>query len=513
MKRLNLLLASTGLLIGGAVSRHAQGAPARVNVSIDPKAHLASLSPIAIGANAAAWDSNIVDRELPGLLAKAHVRMARYPGGSTADNYHWLTNTPEDPNAGGTDPAANFDAYLSLLRKAHAQGMVTLNYGSGTIQEAADWLTYANGGGPKYQGPVPTYAGASPTGHRAGIRYWEMGNELYGDGTYGAKWELNHNPLGPAAYANAVVAYSAALKAVDPSVRVGVVLTAPGNWPDGQVSDLSPAPWNDTVLGIAAAAIDFVDVHWYPQGPGGESDPALLAAPQNGESTPVSFTPAIASMVSTLKEEIARYRGATAGDVEILLTETNSVSYNPGKQTTSLVNALFLADSLATWLENGVANVDWWTIHNSPFAGNADASLNGSLDYGDYGLLSRGLATSTTDVEPPAETPFPAYYGLEVLGRFTEHGQTFLAAKSSATLVSVHAIQTDRHGVNVLVINKDPSTSYDVSVSVKDARLFGVASISSYGPQNTEVQDSFKRVFGSPTVTVPPYSVTTLQLP
>jgi hypothetical protein len=129
---------------------------------------------------------------------------------------------------------------------------------------------------------------------------------------------VNHNPKGPTAYANAVVAYSAALKAVDPSIKVGVVVTAPGNWPDGQVSDLSPAPWNDTVLGIAAKAIDFVDVHWYPQGPTGESDAALLASPQGGESTPVSYTPSIASVVSTLRSQIAKYRGGTANDVEIL---------------------------------------------------------------------------------------------------------------------------------------------------------------------------------------------------
>jgi hypothetical protein len=507
-------VSATAMLLGSAGTARASGTPAAAAVSVNPRAVLARLSPIAVGANAAAWDSQLVDPGLPDVLSDARVHIVRYPGGSTADNYHWLTNAPDDASQGGTVASADFDAYLSLIRAAHAEGIITLNYGSGTADEAAQWVAYANRGGPEYSGPVPTYAGASPTGHRAHIRYWEIGNEVYGDGTYGATWEVNHNALGPTAYANAVVAYSAALKAVDPFVKVGVVLTAPGNWPDGQTSSLSPLPWNDTVLGIAAGAIDFVDVHWYPQGPTGESDAALLASPQSGESTAVSYTPSIQTIVSTLRSEIATYRGTTADDVEILVTETNSVSYNPGKQTTSLVNALFLADSLATWLDSGVTNVDWWAIHNSPFAGNASASLYGSYDFGDYGLFSAGLPVSTGEVEPPAETPFPAYYGLQVLGRFTEHGDTLLATTSSASLVSAHAVRTDDGRVNLLLVNKDPSNAYAVKVSLGGAPFFGLARVFSYGPGSAEVDRSIAPAFDTAfTTAVQPYSVTAVQLP
>lgn len=504
----------TAMLLGSASITRANGAPARASVSVDPRAVLAPLSRIAVGVNAAAWDGNLVDGSVPRLLSAAGVRIVRYPGGSTADNYHWLTNAPDDPGQGGTDPAATFDAFLALARGGCAEGMVTLNYGSGTVKEAAQWVAYANRGGRDYRGPVPNYPGASRTGHRAGIRYWEIGNEIYGDGTYGAKWEVNNNPKGPTGYANAVVAYSAALKAVDPSVKVGVVVTAPGNWPDGQTSDLSPAPWNDTVLGIAAGAIDFVDVHWYPQGPTGESDAALLASPQNGESTVVSYTPNIATIVATLRSQIAQYRGPSAKDVEILVTETNSVSYNPGKQTTSLVNALFLADSVTTWLENGVTSVDWWAVHNSPFAGNADASLYGAFDFGDYGLLSRGLTVGNGAVEPTAGTPFPAYYGLQVLGRLTERGEALVATTSSVSLVSAHAVRTADGHVNVLLVNKDPASAYAITISVKGAPLVGLANVFSYGPSDTEVDRSLVRgAHASVVTTVQPYSVTTLQLP
>ncbi len=358
------------LIAAGGPPPASIGTPA--TATVDTRSSLGILSPIAVGINAAAWDGNLVNADVPELLSEAGLQLIRYPGGSTSDNYHWVSNTPDDPNQGGTTPSANFDAYMSVVGAARARSMITVNYGSGTAQEAADWVRYANRGGPHYSGPVPTYPGASSTGHHYGVTYWEIGNELYGDGTYGATWEVNHNSHDPTTYAKGVVSYSSAMKAVDPFVRIGVVLTAPGNWPDGQTSDSSPQPWNDTVLPIACNSVDFVDVHWYPQGPTGESDAALLASPQNGESTPVSYTPSISSIVATLKSQIAQYCGTRANAVQITITETNSVSYNPGKQTTSLVNALFLDDQVMTWLENGVANVDWWAIHNSPYDGNID---------------------------------------------------------------------------------------------------------------------------------------------
>jgi len=282
----------------GAESDHAQqssvvavdqvtgGTPA--SATVNARRGLGKFSPLAVGLNSAAWDVDLPDHDVSRLIGDAAVQTLRYPGGSTSDNYHWLSNTPDDPTVGGTVEDANFDAYMSVVQATGAQAMITVNYGSGTEQEAADWVRYANRGGARYKGPVPTYPGACRNGHNYGIRYWEIGNELYGDGTYGATWEVNHKSHDPTTYAQGVVRYSAAMKAVDPSVRIGAVLTAPGNWPDGQLSDASPQPWNDTVLSLACGAIDFVVIHWYPQGPTGESDAGLLSSPLNVARAPPS---------------------------------------------------------------------------------------------------------------------------------------------------------------------------------------------------------------------------------
>ena len=80
----------------------------------------------------------------------------------------------------------------------------------------------------------------------------------------------------PTAYATNLVAYSKAMKAVDPTVKIGAVLTTPGGWPDTVKAPGDSADWNHTVLSIAGNSIDFVIVHWYP---GGSTTADLLNTP------------------------------------------------------------------------------------------------------------------------------------------------------------------------------------------------------------------------------------------
>ena len=472
------------LMLGASIAPSAFAAGATsAQVTVNLHQTLSAVSPLAIGVNDAVWDGHLQDDGVSSLLRADGVKVMRYPGGSTADNFHWQTNTLDDGSNAGND---TFDQFMQVAQKVEATPIITVNYGSGTPAEAAAWVQYAN-----------------ITKHYH-IHYWEIGNELYGNGTYGATWETDKHALGPASYADNSLQFIQAMKAVDPSIQIGLVLTAPGNWPDGQTSATSPQPWDDTVLPIACSAASFVSVHWYPQGPTGETDAGLLNAPANGEGTPVSFTPSIPSMVSSLRSEINQYCGSHASAVQIMTTETNSVSYNPGKQTTNLVNALYLAENYLTWLENGVTSVDWWDVHNSEVTGTNDsASLYGANNYGDYGLLSVG----NTD-EPAANTPFPDYYGLQIVSKVVGGFDRIVAASSNQGLVQVFAVKKADGSVAVLLINTDPSATYSVSISGLNLHQFGDATVYSYGQNSTSVSVTHQHAGNAGTQTIAPYSLT-----
>ncbi|GCF10467.1 cellulose binding domain-containing protein [Dictyobacter arantiisoli] len=474
-------------------------AASNAQVTVNAAQSLGTLTNLSKGVNTAVWDGNLMDGAASSALKNIGIHTLRYPGGSTSDVYHWQSNTNE-PGQGTDNASNNFDAFMGMAQNVGAQPIITVNYGSGTAQEAANWVKYANKGGAGYNGPVPTYAGGSSTGHNYGVKYWEIGNEIYGNGTYGGSWEYDNHAKTSATYASNVVAFSQAMKAVDPTISVGAVLTAPGNWPDGITNSASPSPWNTTVLSTACSSIDFAIVHWYPQNPGNEADASLLSAPSQ-----------IASMVSTVRSEINQYCGSHASAVKIMVTETNSVSSNPGKQTVSVVNALYLADDYATWLENGVANVDWWTLHNNAVAGNTSSSLYGNAQYGDYGILSNGTCTTSTSgiCEPAANTPFPAYYGLQMLNYLGTTGDTMVSSSSNQSLVAVHAIKQANGKLAVMLINKDPNNSYTVSLGLNGYSAAASATVYTYGENSSSITSA---TGSSSSVTLAPYSLTTVIL-
>jgi hypothetical protein len=481
---LGVVLVAVVLVIGRADTATADNA---VQVSIDPHSSLGTLPETAFGMNTAVWDGHMLDSAVPGLLRQAGTTLLRYPGGSTSDVYHWQTNSITQGQSGYASPNNTFDAFMGVTKQSGAQAMLTVNYGSnaagnagGDPQEAAAWVKYAN------------------LTKRYGVHYWEIGNELYGNGTYGSKWEVDlHQEKGPLAYAQNALRFIQAMKGVDPSIQIGVVLAAPGRWPDGIHPD-----WNSSVLALACKAIDFVDVHWYPQDPGNETDAGLL-----------SSTSSIKGMVATLRSLMRQACGARASQVQIMVTETNSVSFNPGKQTTGPVNALFLADNYMNWLENGAATVDWWDIHNSITTGqNENASLYGDARYGDYGVLSSGDASGDSS-EPPVDTPFPSYYGLQMLTKLGVAGDQMLQVSSTQSLLAIHAVKQKDGRLAILLINKNPSLNYHVTFSLPGYAAQASATLYSYGKSSVGLAETHDAAFGDThSEDIPPYTLVALVL-
>lgn len=447
-----------------SVVAFAQARPSTVTVTVNEASRLARVPMTALGVNTAVWDGDLMDSAIPGLLRNLHATMLRYPGGSTSDVYNWETNTAPGSYA---FPQNNFTNFMGLVRKAGAQPIITVNGGTGTAALAAAWVKDAN------------------VTHHYGVRYWEIGNELYGP------WEAGNFANDPAGYAEKASTYIQAMKAVDPSIQIGVDLIAPGTYSHS-------AEWNTTVLGTLAklgTLPDFVIVHWYAQNPGGENDRALLAS-----------TEQIGTMMSTLRQQLSPY----GKSLPVFVTETNSVSSNPGRQTTSLTNALFLANDILDWLQSGASNVDWWALHNGATAGNSASTLYGTTNYGDYGLLSNGSSVNGYN-EPPVNTPFPDYYGYEMLGPLAQPGATLVATGSSNTMVTAHASRMPNGDLSVMLVNRNPNSSYQVNINLEGFHQAGPVTEITYGegsvaPQTTNLPP------GSRSVVVQPYSLTDLIL-
>jgi hypothetical protein len=457
-RRLRWVAWPLAAVLAAAMPAAAAATPPEATVTVNARAGLATVPDTALGVNHAVWDSQLGTDAVAGLLGGAGVRTMRYPGGSYGDIYHWKDNTAP---GGYVAPDTDFDTFMGGVRRAGAQPIVIANYGTGTPQEAADWVRYAN----------------VTKGY--GVKYWEIGNELYGNGHYGANWEADdHEDKSPAAYAAGVVAYADAMKAVDPSVRVGAVLTTPANWPDGIVAAGDTGTWNQTVLSIAGPHIDFAVLHWYP---GGSTAAEALTK-----------TEQVSDMIYLARDQITRYAGRPLG---IALTETNTpvgMNTQPG--------ALFAAEAYASLLENGVFTVDWWDTHNGA---TALSTVAGYPDYGDFGLLSSATCLDG-GCEPALNTPFAPYFGLKMLSTFARPGDQFVRAGADDPLLDVHAVRRPDGDLAVLLVNKDPSQARAVTLDYAGSSVSDVFTFTN-GASSITHASSWDR-------TVPPYSLTTVVL-
>jgi len=446
----------------------AHAAAVTVHVAVNADEGLGTVPGAAYGANQAVWDTNMNTPASVSLLSQAHVGMMRYPGGSYGDGYHWQTNTVS--GGGYVAPGTDFDSFMGTVKSVGAQAILIANYGSGTPDEAAAWVRYAN----------------ITKGYHD--QYWEIGNEVYGNGYYGADWELDdHASKSPATYAQNVVQYVQAMKAVDPTIKIGVVLTLPDSWPDGAVASGDSKDWNQTVLPIVGPYVDFAIVHYYP------NHTTAADVLQQVQLLPAEL--------AQLREQIDQYAGSNGPNIGIAVTETAS-----NYQSATQPGALFNADLFFAALENGAFTVDYWDTRNGTDCSNLTTAPDGATDPGDGGMLSSGASC-----EPPLNTPFPPYYALQMLSDVAQPGDTLVKSASDNPLLSVHATRNANGDLSVELVNKDPNTAYTVDLAYAGWTPSGATpTVYTYGDEATSITSAQQGTAG--TQVVPPYSIVTLKL-
>jgi alpha-N-arabinofuranosidase len=175
----------------------------------------------------------------------------RWPGGNVAQDYHWMWGIgPRDQRFTWTNLSwgnelepSDFgtDEFVRLCRNVGAEPSVTVNVeGRGaTTAEAAAWVEYANGPASSRYGAMRA-ANGNPEPFK--VKYWEVGNEIWGD------WVRGHSDANT--YAQNFEHYAAAMSGVDPSIQ----LIAVGD---------NNMEWNRTVLKVAGPRIDYLAIHHY----------------------------------------------------------------------------------------------------------------------------------------------------------------------------------------------------------------------------------------------------------
>ncbi len=131
------------------------------------------------------------------------------------------------------------DEFLRFCEDLAVEPLICINDGSGTPEEAAQWVEYCNGSVDTPMGALRTANGhAKPYK----VKYWEIGNEVWGP------WQVGH--CSAEEFANRYVKFAKAMREVDPEI----VLLACGH---------DDPEWNSTVLEIAGEQLNYLTMHIY----------------------------------------------------------------------------------------------------------------------------------------------------------------------------------------------------------------------------------------------------------
>jgi hypothetical protein len=149
-----------------------------------------------------------------------------------------------------------------------------------------------------------------------------------------------------------------------------------------------------------------------------------------------------------------------------------------GRQSTSLVNGLYLADSLAALMETEFNSFIWWDLRNgSDTNGDFNTSLYGWRTNGDLGIIGG------------PDTRYPAFYSFKLMRYFVQPGDILIGAASDFALLPAYAVRHTNGALTLLVINKDGEAGYNAQITITNFVPGNAATLQSYGiPQDEAVR-------------------------
>lgn len=238
-----------------------EDAPLRFSVTTEGPAHLEIDRILLYPAD----HVNGADPDVIDMLRAARLPLLRWPGGNFVSGYHWRDGVgpvdarPTRPNPAWEGLEFNLfgtDEFIAFCRAVSCEPLICVNAGNGTAAEAAAWVEYCNG-------PTDTPMGRLRTanGHPEpyGVRYWEIGNEVYG------RWQVGWTTA--TGNVDRYRRFRAAMLAVDPDIQL--IGCGYGNEP--------LSAWNQELIDAAGSELRCISDHILTGGlVGATTDPVEL---------------------------------------------------------------------------------------------------------------------------------------------------------------------------------------------------------------------------------------------
>jgi hypothetical protein len=427
-------------------------------VTVDAANVITKIPLTIFGHNANNWMSQMYNEPVfVNHLTNLQPNVIRFPAGSGSDAFFWNCNKDQPPSdaptrlrkADGTYQTTNLytygksadnwqatvDDYYSVLLQSNSDGLITINYGyarygtgpdpvASAAHLAADWVRYDKGR----------------------TKYWEIGNENYGDWEWGYRIDLDANKDGQPEYITGDL-YAKHFKVFADSMKtaalqtgrticIGAVMyeSSPQSW-----QTTTTQTWNTSMIPEANNEPDFYIGHNYitPYGENSDASTVLNSA---------LVVPG--QMITFMKSEFVRNSGTVK---PIILSEWNMWAQD-SKQQVSNTSGTFAVIVQAEALKNGFGLTSRWDLYNGWSNGN------------DMGLFSAGDEPGVT-----RWSPRPSFYYMyffqkcigDRLVNSTVSGSNYVKAYAS----------TYTSGQGSVALLNTSATAQNVQVKFKNFRM------------------------------------------
>ena len=429
-------------------------ASATTTVTMDASDIITKIPLSVFGQNAVWWmGPSVMDATPITNLTNLHPHIIRFPGGSSSDVYFWNQDAANPADAptlikdkDGVDKAPGYnygkttlnwqfslDNYYAMLQQTHNQGIITVNFGYsryGTSADpvataahlAADWVRYDNGR----------------------TKYWEVGNENYGDWEWGYRINTALNKDGQpeyltgSLYAKHFKVFADSMKKaateIGKTIYIGAVTAeAPANEP-WQTNTLKT--WNSGMMPGIDNKADFYVVHNY-----------FTPYDQNSNAA-VVLTSALTvpgQMISFVTQTLQTNGAAVK---PIAMDEWNMWAKD-SKQQVSNTSGLFAILVMGESLKNKYGLAARWDL------------LNGWDNGNDHGMFSAGDEPGI-----PKWSPRPSFYYMYYFQKYLGDRLVSNIVQGSADIKAYASTYTSGEA-NISVVNTGASVQ-TVEVKIKN---------------------------------------------